>query len=418
MKAHLTVPTVKNLNPKEKPYEVVDDHLKGFLARVQPTGVITYYLAYRTREGVKRRFRIGRHPGVTAPAARKAAEQLMSEVTLGGDPHNARKSARTKNARSRGETLGGFIDIQYAKWALSHQKRGNETLTLLESNFKDLYARKMNLITAWDIQKWRTDSRKSGLKPTTINRRVTTLKAVLNKAVEWDVIPSNPLQKIKPLKVDNNSRIRYLDNNEERQLRQALNDREHSSRSGRASGNKWRDIRGYDSLPSLDCVFVDHLKPMVLLALNTGLRRGEIFNLKWTDVDFSRKTLTVEGATTKSGQTRHIALNAEIIRVLQEWQQQTVSELVFQSPVTGEPFNNIKTSWSQLRKNANITDFRFHDLRHTFASKLVMADVNLYTVKELMGHSTIQMTERYAHLAPEHKATAVERLVNLNRDQF
>ena len=157
---------------------------------------------------------------------------------------------------------------------------------------------------------------------------------------------------------------------------------------------------------------------MVLLALNTGLRRGEIFNLKWTDIDFSRKTLTVEGATTKSGQTRHIALNAEIIRVLQEWQQQTVSELVFQSPVTGEPFNNIKTSWSQLRKNANITDFRFHDLRHTFASKLVMADVNLYTVKELMGHSTIQMTERYAHLAPEHKATAVERLVNLNRDQF
>jgi integrase len=70
-----------------------------------------------------------------------------------------------------------------------------------------------------------------------------------------------------------------------------------------------------------------------------------------------------------------------------------------------------KTSWTNLRKRAGIEDFRFHDLRHTFVSKLVMAGVDLYTIKELMGHSTIQMTERYAHLGPEHKAKAVELLI-------
>ncbi len=79
---------------------------------------------------------------------------------------------------------------------------------------------------------------------------------------------------------------------------------------------------------------------------------------------------------------------------------------------TGARFDNIKRSWGQLRDRAGISDFRFHDLRHTFASKLVMAGVDLYVIKELMGHSTIQMTERYAHLAPQYKANAVEKLVS------
>tara|TARA_B110000211_G_scaffold99095_1_gene115415 strand:+ start:115 stop:372 length:258 start_codon:yes stop_codon:yes gene_type:complete len=78
----------------------------------------------------------------------------------------------------------------------------------------------------------------------------------------------------------------------------------------------------------------------------------------------------------------------------------------------GSIFGAIQQSWEGLRNRAKLNDFRFHDLRHSFASKLVMAQVDLYIVKELMGHSTIQMTERYAHLAPEHKASAVEKIVS------
>jgi len=151
---------------------------------------------------------------------------------------------------------------------------------------------------------------------------------------------------------------------------------------------------------------------MVLLSLNTGMRRGEVFYLKWQDVDLMKRQLTVEGTTSKSGQTRHIRLNSEVWQVLKAWNEQNDGEFVFVSPVTGKSFDNIKRSWSLLRNRAGLSDFRFRDLRYTFASKLVMAGVDLYTVKELMGHSTIQMTERYAHLAPEHKASAVETLVS------
>jgi integrase len=241
------------------------------------------------------------------------------------------------------------------------------------------------------------------------------LKGVLNKAVEWDVISLNPLQKVKPIKVDTKSRVRYLSADEEMSLRYAIDEREQDIRLGRESGNEWRDVRSYQKLPSIDGYFADHLKPMVLLGINTGLRRGEIFNLNWSDIDFGKKTLTVEGATSKSGQTRHVHLNSEIMPLLKEWKKQSKGGLVFASPVTGGRFNNIKRAWGQLRDRAGISDFRFHDLRHTFASKLVMAGVDLYVVKELMGHSTIQMTERYAHLAPEHKAVAVEKLVGQTR---
>ena len=151
---------------------------------------------------------------------------------------------------------------------------------------------------------------------------------------------------------------------------------------------------------------------MVLLSLNTGLRRGEIFSLRWQDVDFVKKSLIVEGETSKSGQSRHVSLNSEAVSILREWKNQCEGGIVFASPVTGLRFQHIKRSWSRLRDRGGITDFRFHDLRHTFASNLVMAGVDLYTVKELMGHSTIQMTERYAHLAPEHKASAVEKLIS------
>ncbi len=408
MKSHITTTLIKHLKPADKPYEVVDDALKGFLARVQPSGVISYYLSYRAKDGSRRRFSLGKHPGITAPSARKGAEQLVAKVVQGGDPQVEKKEVRAKKKNERFETLGGFIESRYSEWAMTHQKRGNETLILLKSNFSEFWGKKLKDISAWDIQKLRSNWNKAGLKASTVNRRVTTLKAVLNKALEWEVIEINPLRNIKPLKIDNNARIRFLSPVEETRLRHALNDREDKMKEGRDSGNAWRKKRGYDLYEPIQGDYADYLKPMVILALNTGMRRGELFNIKWKDIDFERKYLTVVGQEAKSRQTRHIALNKECCYVLKHWHTQNNGSLVFPSPKTGMELKDIKKSWASLREKAGVQDFRFHDLRHTFASKLVMAGVDLYTVKELMGHSTIQMTERYAHLAPEHRAAAVE----------
>jgi len=149
----------------------------------------------------------------------------------------------------------------------------------------------------------------------------------------------------------------------------------------------------------------------MLLTLNTGLRRAGASNLRWPHIDFQRDQLSVEDTTAKSGQTGHIPLNTEVQAILKSWREQSDTEYIFTSPLTRERFNNIKRSRGVLRARAGLPDFCFNDLRHTFASKLVMADKDLYVVKELLGQSTIQMTEQYAHLTPDHKISAIEILV-------
>jgi integrase len=149
------------------------------------------------------------------------------------------------------------------------------------------------------------------------------------------------------------------------------------------------------------------LEPIVLLAMNTGMRRGEILSLRWENVSFDTKTLTVQFEHAKSGKTRHIPLNGEALRTLQNWQTDTGDTGIVFKGQNGNAMTDVGKGWEKLLDDAGITNFRFHDLRHHFASKLVMASVDLNTVRELLGHGDLAMTLRYAHLAPEHKAAAV-----------
>ena len=209
--------------------------------------------------------------------------------------------------------------------------------------------------------------------------------------------------------------MRYLSEEEEQGLLNALEARDRTLVLKRASGNQWRITRSYPLLPSLDQrVYSDYLTPMVLLAMHTGLRRGELFSLAWDHVDLNKATITVAGDRAKSGKTRHIPLNSEAVYALKTWNKQCSShKLVFPSK-DGQQLNNVRKAWGNVLKDSDINNFRWHDLRHHFASRLVMAGVDLNTVRELLGHADLAVTLRYAHLAPEHKAEAVERLVNFN----
>jgi len=204
-------------------------------------------------------------------------------------------------------------------------------------------------------------------------------------------------------------RVRHLSEAEELRLRSALQARDARIVGERASANAWRRARGYAEYPPGS---PDHLTPIILLMLNTGMRKGEVFKLLWADIEFVAARLTVRGEGAKTGQTRYVPLNSEATRVLRAWQRASGRDegLIFPGP-DGQPMKDIKSAWKKLRKEAQLTDFRLHDHRHTFASNLVMNGEHLKTVSEFLGHTTTAMTERYSHLTPDVKVAAVEKLV-------
>jgi integrase len=143
-----------------------------------------------------------------------------------------------------------------------------------------------------------------------------------------------------------------------------------------------------------------------LAALNTGMRKGEILSLKWTNVDFKNGVIVVEG--TKNGEIRKIPMNQKLTVTLESGKRASRGEYVFSDD--GKPYGDVKTGWWSALKKAKIEGFRFHDLRHTFGSGLGMAGVDIRTIQELMGHKDIKMTMRYSHPTPERKKNAVKIL--------
>ena len=411
MRAKLSSRTIQALRPCDKPFEVVDSELKGFLLRVQPSGAMTYYFSYRNAQGRRGRYRIGNSDSLSPAQARDQATLLSARVVAGNDIQSQKKQERRIAQQAKSQTLDGFLIHQYEPWATSQRKSGAATLKRIRSNFLHLMQRPLIDINLWVIEKWRSKELKCGKAKTTINRDITALKACLSRAVEWGVLNENPLQKLRPIRTDNPTRARYLTADEESSLRKPLRDRDERLCKRRESGNIWRRERHQATLPDLSVrFFPDYLRPMVLLTMNTGLRRGEVLQLKWSDVNLLQRKIVIRGDNAKSGKTRYVPLNDEALSTLQHWQPSAEAmDWVFPAHDGGRMMS-IKTSWKRVLKSAAIRDFRWHDLRHHFASRLVMKGVDLNTVRELLGHSDLSMTLRYAHLSPEHKADAVAKI--------
>ena len=413
MQAKITKKLVDSLKPKKELYSVRDTELKGFLLRVMPNGRMSWFLDYRNDQGVRRTMKIGSYPGLEPGGARRQAGIESGKVDQHIDPQLEKRAAKAEGERARISTLGSFVEHRYGPWALEHLRRGDVAAARLKADFEKWLDEPLSTFNSWRMESWRRDRLKSGTKPVTVNRQLDTLKAALRKAVEWRVIEVHPLQGLKRIKVDDDERVRYLSADEENRLREALVKRESALRASRDSGNERRKTRKEKLLPARISDFVDHIRPLALTALNTGLRRGELFSLKWSDVDLAGALLTVRAAAAKSGDSRRIPLNDEAQGVLRDWRKQSKrhapEDLVFPGD-GGARLTNIVKGWATVCKLAKLADFRFHDLRHTFASKLVQRGVDLNTVRALMGHSDMTMTLRYSHLTPGNLSAAVAKL--------
>lgn len=403
MKRKITQGFVNRVKPTERPYDVNDTQLSGFILRILPSGKGSYYVAYRRESGKRTRFKLGDTEILSAAQAREAAKEFKANLQLGED-------LGSKRRRQKEHTLSSFLKVVYEPWIVEHRKGGRAIAAAIKSGFPCFLETRLTDITAWGVEKWRSDRKKAGNKPGTTNRYITYLAAMMKRAVEWEFIESTPMPKVKKEREDA-SRARYLESEEELRLFDALDDREERIRAERDSANGWRRKREHPEFPNLRALtFADYLKPMIVVSLNTGLRRGELFLLQWSNIDIDGATLTVPAENSKSGKARHVTLCKTVCAALEAWRRQTSEAgLVFKSPKTGLAFRNVTVSWQEVRKDAKLEDFRWHDMRHDFASKLVMKGIGLYVVKELLGHSSITMTERYAHLAPSamHEAVAV-----------
>lgn len=406
MKAKITRELLRDIKPQPKTFDILDTEQRGFLARVTPSGSINYGIRYSNSKGRQCRYSLGKDFPATLPsAAREEARILLGKVAAGADP-----AEEERVQRQRVMTLGHFIDEQYAGWLIANTKTGKKRSGGLKSGFSNLIDKPLVEINAWLIEKWRAERTKAGNSPSTTNRLITALRGLFSKALEWKLISEHPLSSVKMLQ-EPSAKARWLSDDEERRLRAALDAREQRERKGRENANIWRIERNYEPFPVLSAsAYIDHLKPMVILSLNTGIRQGELFKLRWDALNLNTANLTIHDVNSKSGRTRHIPLNSEALDMLTLWQQQTTGNLVFPGH-NGTPMTTVKTAWGNLLKEARIENFRWHDMRHHFASRLVMVGVDLNTVRALLGHSDLKMTLRYAHLAPEHTAIAVEKLM-------
>jgi integrase len=235
-----------------------------------------------------------------------------------------------------------------------------------------------------DLRKWFNEQ---DWRPGTYNRYKTMLSLIYRLGIENGKLPSNPAKLLKHKREDN-GRVRFLN-----QFSPAETELDEEAR-----------LRAV-----ILATYPTHMSEFDV-ALHTGMRPSEQYSLIWSRVDFARQLVTVpEG---KNGKTRHIPLNSVAVAAFQALRQRSLnaSDPVFVN-IHREPLQGYKHWFDPAVTEAGIRDFTWYCLRHTFASRLVMAGVDLRTVAELMGHKTIQMTMRYAHLAPAHQLAAVEGIV-------
>ncbi|MGH9783990.1 MAG: phage integrase [Terriglobia bacterium] len=311
----------------------------------------------------------------TGAADRRLAGAILAKVTVQIIEGRFFDTLEEKT-RTFGELMDRYLSEHAARKANPRQYEGYARH--LRAFFGE---RTLAEITPKLIVEYKNQRHTAGKAPATINRELAALKKAFNLAVrEWEWCRENPVLRVS-MEKENNKRDRWLSQDEEDRLLKAC--------------APW-------------------LRDLVTFALNTGMRMGEILELSWRGVDFGRRTVTV--FRSKNGERRTIPVNQTVLLLLKERAsvRPLKTDLVFCSTAhTPLESGHLRRSFRLALKKAKIEGFHFHDLRHTFATRLVQAGVDLYKVQQLLGHKSPIMTQRYAHHYPESLREGVEILDRL-----
>ena len=275
-----------------------------------------------------------------------------------------------KTKLSLGDVATEYLAREYK--GKDHQKQN----TKLDFWVKSIEIKPISDITTRDVSEAMLKLPK-GLANATVNRYKSALSVVFRYACRQHNLPSNPVQLI-PSKPEDNHRVRYLSTLERKRLLNACKEADWSK-----------------------------LYLLVLTAITTGARRGELLNLKWNDIDFERQTAYVQ--TTKNGQPKVLPLTNDVIKELARFRQQD-SSLIFNSEIKPDKAFCFNKQWKKALVEAEVDSFRFHDLRHTTASYLAQSGASLLEIADVLGHKQINVTRRYAHLCINHKERLIDKV--------
>jgi len=357
--------------------------------RIRGAVDICYDISYKSENKAKVWEKIGwKSQGYSVELARQIRNERIITLQHGGEIPRHKKKAPL------------FRDVweKYKTWAEQNKSRGGRDDISLYSNCLEetLADKRLNEISAFDLERLKAELQKKKYSPASVKHCLVLIRQIFNKAMAWNLYQGgNPIRGVK-MPVLHNQRTRFLSHEEAKRLLQKL-----------------------AAMHSLD------LHDMALLSLYTGMRAGEIFNLKCNDLDFKNDLIKVIDSKNKT--TRHAYMTKVVKEMLLSRKPQTPEGLVFPDR-NGKKIVAISQSFRKiihkLDFNDGITDRRqeitFHSLRHTFASWLALQGESLITLKEMLGHKSTVMTERYAHLIPDHKrkaATLLEATFN-GRDKI
>lgn len=327
-----------------------------------------------------------------AAAATGEGEARLSDVRAKVEAEKQQEQARQAQEEKDNMSLSFYFDDIYYP-AIAQEKK-SKTAETEEQLFRlwikpCMGDKSIKNISAFDLERLKKNMQKKGRAPRSIEYALTTLGQIFRHAEQLGYFQGDiPTTKIKKPKYDN-KRVRFLSHDEAHALLTALQKKTQET---------------YE---------------MAILSLHCGLRAGEVFSLTWKDIDLEHGLVTL--LDTKSSKTRTVSMTDDVKNFLEEKVRSGKQNLVFPDKKRGGIRKQISKSFPRvvaaIGLNDGIDDRRqrvtFHTLRHTFASWLVMAGINLYDVKELLGHATLAMTERYAHLAPDRNRKAAETMSNI-----
>ncbi len=330
----------------------------------RPTGSGTWWVVYFDEHGKRHREKVG-----PKGLAVKVYQKRKNEI-------HERRFFPERIGR-RDVLIADYLKTFMAEQVIGRLRNAKHYEQYRSRWEKALKGKTLRQVLPEDVARYVAKRREAGKAPATINRELAFLRRLFNVAIENQKADTNPV-KPKLFFKENNQRVRFLSPEEEARLREAVGETD------------WT---------------------LVAVALHTGLRRSEQFHLRWQHVDFGNRIITIPRS--KSGETRRVPMNDTVRGLLGTLPSRLKSAWVFPSETGETPLdaqNFVNRVFTKALRKAGIEDFSWHCLRHTFASRLVMAHVDLRTVQELLGHKTLAMTLRYSHLSPAHQLDAVQCL--------